>query len=140
LHPRLQKGAWSGASGLPHNGQVESGFFGISTGHGQRGVGSQADGAANLTRNRVEPVGLCLKGGDDSRMGDDALGTSAFESHAAKQGTSFEWRAILSLLDERRALPRTDDLNEAEAVDRRSLERLRQYRVDRVRGALPRGL
>ena len=50
----------------------------------------------------------------------------AFERRAAKQRASFESRAILRQLEQRRAAPRTDDLHEAEAVDRGALERLGQ--------------
>ena len=69
-------------------------------------------------------------------MGDEALRARRLERGTAEQRARLERRAVLRQLEQRRARPRADDLEEAEAVDRGPLERLRQDRVDRRRGRL----
>ena len=63
MHPRPQKGACSGVSGLPHSGHFFglSDAFGIPARHGKIGLSAQADGAADLRGKLVEPAGMFLQ-------------------------------------------------------------------------------
>ena len=57
-----------------------------------------------------------------------------------QQSAGFERGAVGRQLEQRRMAPRPHDLEEAEAVDRGALERLRQQRVERLGNRLPLGL
>ena len=127
MQPRLQKGAWSGSlAGLPHNGQgLDLGGFGIAGRHGKRGLGAQGDGAADLRAR----AGRSSRAGASSAaitrgMGDEA-DRAGLARGAAEQRAGFERGAVGGELDQRGAAARADDLEEAEAVDRGALERLR---------------
>ena len=70
MHPRLQKGACSGASGLPHTGHffALSGLLGIPARDGKRRIGPQPDCPAELAGESVEPVGLAFEHRDHRRV------------------------------------------------------------------------
>src|SRR6185312_14569432 len=77
---------------------------------------------------------------DHRRMRDKALCPGPFECGAAQQRASFETGAVLRKLDERGTQPGPNDLDEAKAVHRRTLERLRQDGVNCRPRLLPRRL
>jgi hypothetical protein len=93
LQPRLQKGAYSEASGLRQRGQdlVLSGCFGIPAGNGKQGIGAQADYAAHLPGKSSNPVGPLLDHCDDSWMSDKLPGSCPFQRRAANERACFEW-------------------------------------------------
>ena len=143
MQPRLQKGAWSGCSGLPHNGQFFAwlGGFGISADMANAPVRPQLDRAADLRARagRSSPAVLSITamtaGWPTSR-----LRSGGSNAARRKQRPRLERRAILCQLDQRCVAARAHDLDEAEAVDRGALERLGQAFVDRRIGRLPRRL
>ena len=73
------------------------------------------------------------------RMRDYALRSGRFECDTAEKGARFERAALLRQLDKRSAAARADDLDEAEAVDCRPFERLRQRSIDSGGGGLAGG-
>ena len=77
---------------------------------------------------------------DHRGMRRQAVRAGRFDRRAAQQCARFEGGAVRGELDQRARGARADDLDEAEAVDRGPLERLRQIgveaRVDRLRAAL----
>ena len=125
MHRGPQNGAWSGCSGLPQIGQLLSDRFGISTGHGNGGIGPQPDRAANLARQRLGPLGFSFEHLNHGRMCGQAQCARPLGRGPSQQRARFERSTILRQLDERRALARPHDLDEAEAVYGRALERLR---------------
>ena len=102
MQPRLQKGAYSGTSGLLQIGHFLgwSGFLGIPTRHGKSRVGPQPDAAAQLATERVEPRTVVLQHGDHCRVSDDALRAWRLGTRPPKQGSSLEQRAVMRQLDQ----------------------------------------
>src|SRR5204863_2096604 len=93
--------------------------------HGEPCVGAQGDVAAYSAGQAIDPAGLTVKDGNHCRMGDEPncadLGPGMAEERARLEGGAVEGEL------ESRCMPaRTDDLHQAEAIDRRSLERLGQ--------------
>ena len=139
MQPLEQKGANCGVSGLRHTGHFLA-WLDMAARDGELGIGAQGDCSAALPREGREPFRLALKHADDTGMGGQRGRAGGLERGAAEEGSCFEGRSLARQLDQRRAAARPDDLDEAEAVDRGPLEGLRQDRVDRLGGALPRFL
>ena len=111
---------------MPRSGQrLALGMFGIPARHGKRGFGPQADRAAELAGEGVEPIGVRLQDRNHRRMGDKAFRSGCLESRAPQQRPRFKRSAILGKFDQRSALAGPDNLDEAEAVDRGPFERLK---------------
>ena len=56
MQPWLQNGAWGSEAGFPHSGQgLALSGFGMASRDGERRVGAQADGAAELAGEGFEP-------------------------------------------------------------------------------------
>ena len=126
MHPREQNGALSSDDGLPQTGQA----FGF-TRHRRR---TWAARRRRASRRRRRPGGRALRA---SRRAAPAAAmiagcaTSRFaplplDRRAPQQRPRLEGGAVLRQLEQRGMASRTDDLQEAEAVDRGALERLRQ--------------
>ncbi len=102
MQPRLQKGAWSACSGLPHTGQGfgVSDALGIPTGHGEGSVGAQLNFASGLPSELVDPVRLLREKLDDRGVSRQALRTWRLERSTAQKCASFERSPILRQLHE----------------------------------------
>ena len=131
MHPREQKGVCSGLGGFLHMGQdLALGCFGISTLDGERRFASQGNRSPDLPRKSIDPAGLALDHGEDCGMGDEPDRAGALKRRSPEQGARFERGAILRQLEQVRARACAHDLKKAEAVDRRSLERLSENGID----------
>ena len=113
-------------------GRAWLGAFGIARRHGERWVGAQGRRRRRSgARKLVEPAGLRFEHGDHRGMRDEA-DRADLARGAAQQRAGLERGAVGGELEQRGTAARADDLEEAEAVDRGPLERLRQDRVDRL--------
>ena len=101
MQPRLQNGACSGTSGLPQSGHFFglSAVLGIPAGHGQSSVAAQADGAAKLAAECLQPRRMLVENRNDGRVSNYPLRAWSLERRAAKQRSRFERSAILRQFD-----------------------------------------
>ena len=142
MQPRLQKGACSRLCGLAAQRAV-LGFrrFGIGrpTWEAQ---GRRASRRAPPTwRASARAIRRGFEHGDHRRMRRRGASRRAARTPARRSSARASNAARSAReLEQRGARPRADDLDEAEAVDRGPLERLRQIGVDRARGGLARRL
>ena len=83
---------------------------------------------------------LAFEHGDHRRVRDEPLRARRSRTPPGAAARGLRSGAVLRQLDQRGARTRADDLDEAEAVDRGPLERLRQTGVDRRRRGLARRL
>ena len=127
MQPRLQKGAWSGTAACRTTGSV-LGVVGIAAGHGERGVGAQVDRAADLARRAAS-----IQSGWMAAIDAGCATSGSHRSRAPRGGAALAPRMPGDRRPARTggAAARTDDLEEAEAIDRGPLERRRQDAIDR---------
>ena len=104
--------------------------------YGEAGLGPQGDGAAGPARERRRASRARFERGDHRRRGVQRRpARSAAPARRSSARAAAPAGSACSSSGERRPLAAADDLEEAEAVDRGALERLRQDRVDRGGGA-----
>ena len=136
LQPRLQNGASAVDGGLPHNGQ-DLAADGMAASNAERWVGTQGHRATDLPRQCFGPR---RKHRRNYRGVRDELDSASLTRGPTEQSPCFERRPVECQLEQAGVAAWTDDLEETEAIDRGSLERLRKDGVDRRDRSLPRGL
>jgi len=139
LHPLEQNGAWSEVVGLPHIGQpfvLISSFLGMAAGDGETSVRAQADSAAHLPRQGLQPTRPLLKHRNHRRVRYES-NRSGPARGLPQHRPRLECGAIRSEFEQRSVLPRAYDLKKAESVYGGPLEWLWQDAVDDAGDLLP---